>query len=70
MLPIKTFFMCSSIVAACLTAGCDAPPPKPNDLGRIVYSPAEVPGADAPYSMPEYLRETLEKPKQERPPEE
>ncbi|HVA45734.1 MAG TPA: hypothetical protein VNH11_05040 [Pirellulales bacterium] len=46
----------SVLIGACLTAGCEPPPPKPQDLGRIMYNPAEVPGTDQPYALPEYLR--------------
>ncbi|OYV86579.1 MAG: hypothetical protein B7Z73_11515 [Planctomycetia bacterium 21-64-5] len=60
------------LIGACLTVGCEPPPPKPQDLGRIVYNPAEVPGADQPYALPEHLRnikpEHPEHPEEGRPP--
>jgi hypothetical protein len=39
-----------------LLSGCEAEPPSRQELGRIVFNPAEVPGADKPYTLPEYLR--------------
>lgn len=39
-----------------LIAGCDPPPPEPQELGRLVFRESEVPGADKPYVLPEYLR--------------
>lgn len=33
--------------------GCEAEPPKPQDLGRIVYDPAQIPGIDDTYQPPE-----------------
>lgn len=38
-------------------SGCEAEPPSREELGRIVFSASDVPGADKPYSLPEYLRE-------------
>lgn len=35
-----------------MVPGC-GPKLKPDELGRVVYDPSEVPGADAPYPMPE-----------------
>lgn len=46
------FFICLP-----LFCGCGAEPPSLEELGRIVFSASEVPGADEPYSLPEYLRE-------------
>lgn len=40
-----------------LLSGCEAEPPSREELGRIVFSPSEVPGADKPYTLPDYLRE-------------
>jgi hypothetical protein len=34
-------------------SGCAPSPPKPEELGRVVYDPAEVPGMDNPYRPPE-----------------
>ncbi len=34
-------------------SGCTPSPPKPEELGRVVYDPAEVPGMDNPYRPPE-----------------
>ncbi len=33
--------------------GCAPSPPKPEQLGRVVYSPSQVPGLDEPYKLPE-----------------
>lgn len=70
MTPTKTLISVTLLSAACLTAGCEPPPPTPKDLGRVVFNPAEVPGAETPYAMPDYLREILEKPREGRPHEE
>lgn len=45
-----------------ILSGCGAEPPRREELGRIVFSAAEVPGAEEAYSLPEYLRETAPKP--------
>jgi hypothetical protein len=34
-------------------SGCAPSPPKPEELGRVVYDPSEVPGMDKPYHPPE-----------------
>jgi hypothetical protein len=44
------------IVAAVMllgVAGCAPSPPKPEELGRIVYEPRQIPGMDNPYEVPE-----------------
>ncbi|HVC95353.1 MAG TPA: hypothetical protein VND64_16780 [Pirellulales bacterium] len=33
--------------------GCTPSPPKPEELGRVIYDPAAVPGLDDPYRPPE-----------------
>ena len=58
------------LMALSFTAGCEPPPPKPQDLGRVVFNPMEVPGANTSYAMPDHLRKILEKPREGRPPEE
>lgn len=44
--------------AVFITSGCEPAPPSPQELGRIVFNESEVPGADKPYVLPEYLLES------------
>jgi hypothetical protein len=55
---------------ACLISGCDPAPPSRQELGRIVFNEADVPGADKPYVVPEYLLELKpnEQMNEQRPP--
>jgi hypothetical protein len=45
-------FIPAAILLASLT-GCAPSPPKPVELGRVIYDPAQVPGMDNPYQLPE-----------------
>ena len=42
----------SAVLLACV-AGCEPPPPSPEDLGRVVVDPGEVPGGQKPFTLPE-----------------
>ncbi|HUY36556.1 MAG TPA: hypothetical protein VMV69_27720 [Pirellulales bacterium] len=44
--------MLASLFLLSLT-GCAPSPPKPEELGRVVYDPTQVPGMDKPYRAPE-----------------
>jgi hypothetical protein len=51
LLPLFSLF-----ATACLIAGCEPPPPSPQELGRIVFNESEVPGANETYELPERIR--------------
>ena len=53
----KFFLSASFIVTACLLSGCEPAPPSREELGRIEFNPSKVPGADKPYTLPQYLRD-------------
>ncbi|MGH7139326.1 MAG: hypothetical protein ACREHD_26575 [Pirellulales bacterium] len=53
------------VLSGCLLGGCESQPPSPQELGRIVYREADVPGADKPYALPEYLRKAPPAPEPE-----
>lgn len=50
---------------AVVLCGCEAEPPGQKELGRIVFSESDVPGADRPYALPEYLRKAPPAPEPE-----
>lgn len=43
--------------AVLIISGCEPTPPGRQELGKIVFNESEVPGADKPYVVPEYLLE-------------
>jgi hypothetical protein len=51
-------------------SGCDPPPPKVQEMGKIVFRESDVPGNDRPYALPEHLRNLKgdERPDQGSPP--
>jgi len=51
---LNLFFV---LAAASLIAGCDPPPPSSEELGRIVFSESEVPGANEAYTVPKRIEE-------------
>jgi hypothetical protein len=53
------------VLSGCVLCGCEAEPPSREELGRIVYSESDVPGADKPYALPEYLRKAPPAPEPE-----
>jgi hypothetical protein len=55
-----------SCVGLCLLCGCEGKPPSREELGTLVFDEAKVPGADKPYTLPEYLQKALPAPEPER----
>jgi hypothetical protein len=62
---LSLFFV---LAAASLITGCDPSPPSREELGRIVFSESEVPGADETYTLPERLRAITSEAKDEKGP--
>jgi hypothetical protein len=56
----RLLYLFSLLAPACLISGCEPPPPSREELGRIVFSESEVPGADDTYQLPEHLRKAQE----------
>jgi hypothetical protein len=52
--PLNLFVI---LVTTCLTTGCEPAAPSKEELGRIVFSESEVPGANDIYIVPERLRD-------------
>jgi hypothetical protein len=46
------------LVCAGLSCGCEPQKPSEQELGRIVFSESEVPGADRSYELPKPLQKT------------
>jgi hypothetical protein len=46
-------FSTLAVVSLLCCAGCEAEPPKPQDLGRIVYDTSEIPGINEANQAPE-----------------
>lgn len=49
----------------CILSGCEPAPPSREELGILVFDEAKVPGADKPYTLPEYLRKAPPAPEPE-----
>ena len=54
---LRLFSSIALIFTACPLSGCDPAPPSREELGRIEFNPSKVPGADKPYTLPQYLRD-------------